>query len=160
MIMVGALGKSLTGLVTTKDFATGMDFPFSCVICSQHHKSHFPYQWDTYVHASGRCGRQPGQLGLAVIFISSPVRCLILWCQTVRRGLTLHSVQDDAQKWESTFQELVKKQPDLCDRIGALLWLLTYIHTYTSPAASCVNVCVGFECIAVCVFALPLQRLS
>ena len=135
MSILSKLSGDLTGCATTKDFATGMDYPFTCVVFSHHHEKHFPYTWDVYVHSSGRCGRRPRQLGLAVIFISSDVR---FWCQTVRRGLTLHSVQEDAKKWESTFQELVKKQPSLCDQVGASLRLpLSSVSVLVSNALLC-----------------------
>ena len=62
-----------SGCIATQAMATGMDFSFRSVILSYLAPDHL-LKWDLYTHASGRCGRQPRQLGMCVIFIENQVR--------------------------------------------------------------------------------------
>jgi superfamily II DNA/RNA helicase len=73
--MVDLKEQRLTGILGTNALATGIDFPFASVSLSRLHPTHL--RWDSYVHASGRCGRRPNQLGLSIIYIHNDVRQFI-----------------------------------------------------------------------------------
>jgi len=94
------LEGNLTGLIGTDALSTGLDFPFSSVSFSRPAigLSHF-YSVFEYIHASGRCGRRPNQLGVSIMYIHN---------------------EEDAQKWEKLFQGLLSLQSDLCGRVGVV----------------------------------------
>jgi superfamily II DNA/RNA helicase len=62
-----------SGCIATQALATGMDYSYRSVIMS-HLAPGYLLKWDAYTHASGRCGRKVGELGMCVIFIETPVR--------------------------------------------------------------------------------------
>ncbi len=125
-LTVGAKSKELfdlrnetrSGCIATQSMATGMDHPFRSVILSYLAPGYL-LKWDLYTHASGRCGRKIGQLGICVIFIENQVRfpvfCSPEFSSTIYQS---HIEQTQSTHWEKMFSELLGKQPDLCDFTG------------------------------------------
>jgi len=92
------LGGELTGLIGTDALSTGLDHPFSSVSFSRPALGHF-YSVFEYIHASGRCGRRPNQLGVSTIYIRN---------------------DEEARRWEALFQGLLLLQSDQCQRVGVV----------------------------------------
>jgi hypothetical protein len=63
-----------TGAIGNQAMTVGLDYPFKSVLISKNQPQVQTWNWATYTHASGRCGRGDNMLGISFVFICNPVR--------------------------------------------------------------------------------------
>ncbi len=129
------ISMKLEGCTGTDACGVGLDQPFQSTAFDENTGGNSgiftPGNEAAYVHRSGRCGRQDNDLGIAVVFVSSPVRRLIALPQDFAM-LADALLQEDEAGLNKLFRNLIEKQPDLRDRIG-----LSVV-----PACVCLHACV------------------
>jgi hypothetical protein len=72
--MNGLKAGRKTGAIGNSALTRGLDYPFKSVLISKNRPQDQKWSWDTYTHASGRCGREAQMLGISVVFICNEVR--------------------------------------------------------------------------------------